>query len=302
MILGKVIKMKNRAILLIILAGLLWGTSGIFVNFLSPYGITAFQMTAIRGVVSVIAIGTYMLITARRMITKVFKLKLRDLPLIAGAGLSMFVTAAAYYISMQLTSIATSVILMYTAPIFVTCYSVIFLKEKLTVKKALAVIAVFLGCAFVSGVVGGIKMNFWGVLIGLLSGISYSAYNIITKAEMKRNVNPVSATFYCYIFMAVLALLISKPQGIITVAMNNSISVIFLMLGLGFFTFAMPYLLYTVALRDVSASLATNLGVIEPLAATVYSAVIFKEVLSVYQIIGIVLVIGAVIVLGRSEE
>ena len=302
MILGKVIKMKNRAILLIILAGLLWGTSGIFVNFLSPYGITAFQMTAIRGVVSVIAIGTYMLLTARRMITKVFKLKLRDLPLIAGAGLSMFVTAAAYYISMQLTSIATSVILMYTAPIFVTCYSVIFLKEKLTVKKALAVIAVFLGCAFVSGVVGGIKMNFWGVLIGLLSGISYSAYNIITKAEMKRNVNPVSATFYCYIFMAVLALLISKPQGIITVAMNNSISVIFLMLGLGFFTFAMPYLLYTIALRDVSASLATNLGVIEPLAATVYSAVIFKEVLSVYQIIGIVLVIGAVIVLGRSEE
>jgi drug/metabolite transporter (DMT)-like permease len=177
--------MKNRAILLIILASLLWGTSGIFVNYLSPYGITAFQMTAIRGAVSVLVIGAYMLITAKKMITKVFALKLRNLPLIAGAGLSMFVTAAAYYISMQLTSIATSVILMYTAPLFVTCYSVIFLKEKLTVKKALSVIAIFAGCAFVSGVVGGIKMNFWGVLIGLLSGISYSAYNIITKAEMK---------------------------------------------------------------------------------------------------------------------
>ena len=294
--------MKKKSLIYIIVASLLWGTSGIFVNYLSPYGISALQMSAIRGTISVLAIGIYMLVTTKRMITKVFSVKLRDIPLIVGAGLSMFMTASCYYISMQLTSVATSVILMYTAPLFVTCYSVIFMKEKLTAQKLIGVITIFVGCALVSGVVGGIKVNFWGVVIGLLSGISYSAYNIITKIEMKRNVNPASATFYCYVTMAVLGLLISKPQNIITVAMNNSINVTLLMLGLGVFTFALPYFLYTVALKDVSASLASSLGIIEPLAATVYSVILFKEQLGIYQILGIVLVIGAVIVLERTEE
>ena len=293
---------KNKSILLIIVAGLMWGTSGIFVHYLSPYGITAFQMTAIRGCVSVLAIGTYMLITARKMITRIFTLKLRDLPLVAGVGFSMFSAAACYYVSMQLTSIATSVILMFTAPLFVTCYSVIFLKEKLDVKKVLSIISIFVGCAFVSGVVGGIKMNFLGIVIGFMSAIALSAYNILTKAVVKRNITPISGTFYCYVFMSIFALLISKPQNIIIVAMNNSITVTLLMLGLGIFTFALPYFMYTVALKHVSVSLATNLSVIEALAATVYSAVLFKENLNVYQIVGIALIIGAVIVLGRSEE
>ena len=294
--------MKNRAIFFIVLAGLMWGTSGVFVNYLSPYGITALQMAAIRGIVSVLAIGTYLLVTTKSKITKVLTVRLRDIPLIIGAGISVFMTASSYYISMQLTSVATSVILMYTAPLFVTCYSVVFMKEKLTIAKGAGIITIFVGCALVSGVVGGMKMNFTGVAIGLLAGISYSAYNIITKIEMKRQVQPISATFYCYLTMAMLGLLVSSPQNIVTVAMNNSVGVTLLMLGLGIFTFTLPYFLYTVALKDVSASLASGLGTIEPLAATVYSVVLFKEQLSVYQIIGIVLVICAVIVLGRSKE
>jgi len=294
--------MKKQSLLLIIIASLLWGTSGIFVNYLSPYGITALQMTAIRGTVSVLAIGIYMLITTKRMAKQVFSVKARELPMIIAAGFCMFMTASCYYISMQLTSVATSVILMYTAPLFVTCYSVIFMKERLTIQKIIGIVSIFIGCAFVSGVVGGIKMNFWGVAIGLLSGISYSAYNIVTKIEMKRNVKPVSATFYCYVTMTVLALLVSQPSNIITVAMNNSINATFLMIGLGIFTFAMPYFLYTIALKDVSASLASSLGVIEPLSATVYSAVLFNEKLGVYQVLGILLVVGAILLLTRDEK
>lgn len=54
--------MKNRAFIYIILAGMLWGTSGLFVHFLAPFGLNALQMASIRGTVSAVCMVLYALI------------------------------------------------------------------------------------------------------------------------------------------------------------------------------------------------------------------------------------------------
>lgn len=289
---------NNKALICIILAGLLWGTSGIFVHYLAPYGITSMQMTAIRGVVSLIAIGIYILATDREL----FRTNFVNLLLGAGAGLSMFITASAYYTSMQLTSVSTSVILMYTAPLFVMAYSVVFLKEKFTFIKGISVIGIFIGCALVSGVVGGMKYNTLGIIIGFISGIAYSAYNIFTKIEMNRKINPLTATFYCYVFMAFFAVVFSSPQNLIPIVKQNPPVFILAFIGLGVLTSAMPYFLYTIGLKKLPAGVASSLGIIEPLAATIYSMILFGEKLSIYHIIGVVLILCAVVLLSRPEE
>ena len=46
------ILMKNKAFIYIIIAGLLWGTSGIFVHYLAPLGLSPLQMASIRGTVA----------------------------------------------------------------------------------------------------------------------------------------------------------------------------------------------------------------------------------------------------------
>lgn len=289
--------MKNKALLYIIIAGLLWGTSAIFVHYLSPYGLTSMQMTAIRGVVSLFAIGIYLVIYNKSF----FVISLSDLPLCAGAGFSMFLTACCYYSSMQLTSVSTSVVLMYTAPIFVMCYSVIFMKERLTKIKLISVVCVFVGCGLVSGVIGGLKYDLFGMVMGLISGIAYSAYNIITKVEMCRKVNPLSATFYCYVFMALFAVLTSSPFDMNIVTMKNFWILALLMVGLGICTSVLPYFLYTLGLKELPAGTASSLGVIEPLAATVYSVLLLGERLTLYSVIGITLILSAVFMLSRTE-
>ncbi|MBR5505295.1 MAG: hypothetical protein IKV73_03205 [Clostridia bacterium] len=44
--------MKKQAFIFIILAGLLWGTSGIFVHYLAPFGFSSLQLVFFRTVVS----------------------------------------------------------------------------------------------------------------------------------------------------------------------------------------------------------------------------------------------------------
>lgn len=290
--------MKKNGLIYITIAGLLWGTSGIFVNFLTPYGLSPMQITGARGTFALIAIGLYLVIFARDL----FKAKWSHLPLFALSGLMMYVTSGFYYISINETSMATSVILMYTAPVYVIIFSVLFLGEKLSFTKIISILGVICGCALVSGVVGGMKFNLLGVVMGLASGITYSIYNIIVKVEMSKKANAFTATFYCYVFMALFSWIVTPPSGFIPVISREPLKIIILMAGLGIFTSCLPYFLYTLGLKTMPAGVAASLGVLEPLAATVYGVLFFNEELGIFNIIGIVLIVASVITLGKIKE
>ncbi len=290
--------MKTKSFIYIVLAGLLWGTSGIFVNILAPYGFSSLQMTFLRVMVSFISIFIYILFFHK----SVFKTNIKELLLFACGGVCLFATSACYYASMQLTSIATAVILMYTAPIFVMVFSVMFFDEKFTRLKAAALVCMIIGCALVSGVVGGLKINIPGVMLGLLSGVSYSAYNIFTKLQMRRKSHPLKATLYCFLFATIVAFIISEPFGIVEYIPKNPAVILPLGIGIGICTCVLPYLLYTIALKNLPVGTAAALGILEPMSATVFGVLIFKEPLTFFSIVGIVLILGAVYMLSKSDN
>lgn len=289
--------MKKYALLEIILAGIFWGTSAIFVHYLAPYGISSLQMTFIRAVVSFLSLCIFALIKDR----KIFHATGKELLMFMGSGLSFFGTAACYFISMQATSISTAVILMYTAPIFVMLYSVLFLGEKLTPLKTIAVVLMLIGCGFVSGVIGGLKFDLIGILIGFLSGIAYSSYNIITKIEMRNGSNPITATLYCFMFATIIGLFIGNPAELPTFIAKD-IELLPLMLALGVCTCILPYTLYTLALKVLPAGTTSALGIIEPMAATLFGIILFKDPMDLYSALGIILILGAVFMLSKNAE
>lgn len=290
--------MIKRAYFYIIAAGIFWGTSGLFVAALSPYGFSSLQMTAMRGVVSAVCMSLYCFFSDK----KLFKASPFETFLFILSGLSMFGTASCYYISMQESSVSTAVVLMYTAPIIVMIYSVLFLGEKLTKLKLCAVLLMLLGCALVSGIIGGFKFSVWGIAAGFMSGISYSSYNILTKIQMRKGARPQSATLYCFIFMAILAVAFCNPAELVTLAAKAPAPIIPLMIGIGVVTTVLPYLLYTFAMRELPAGTASSLGIVEPMSATIFSITLLGEKPDIFSIVGIVLIIGAVFILGKSEK
>jgi len=290
--------LKKRAFLYIIMAGILWGTSGIFGNVLPDYGFTPFHITAVRGGVSFICIFVFALIKDRRLL----KVKPLDLLLYLGIGISLFVTSACYYLAINMTSISTAVVLMYTAPIFVMAFSVMFFGEKLSVIKLCTVFTMLLGCVFVSGVIGGMKFDFLGIVIALLSGISYATYNILTKISMRRENSPITTTVYGFLFMAVISLTICEPWLIIENTAKSPAILVPTLLALGILTFVLPYFLYTLGMKELPAGTASALGIVEPMTATIFSITIFGEPISVFSAVGIILILSSVILLSFTEN
>ena len=288
---------KKRAFLFIIIAGVLWGTSGLFVAALEPMGYTAPQMSAMRGTVAFLCFAVYALVKCR----SVFATDVKTLLLYVGLGLSLFGTGTFYFVSMQMTSVSTAVVLMYMAPIYVTVFSVLFFNEKMTLLKGFSIIVMLVGCALVSGIVGGFKFDALGVFMGFMAGVSYGSYNILTKIAMRKQKHPVSTTMYGAGFMAVIALGSCNLPSLVKIALDKPLLSAVLIVGIGIVTFVLPYFLYTVAMRDLCAGEASTLAIIEPMSATLFGLCLGQYPAPLCYV-GIVLILFAVVLLGRGEN
>ena len=288
----------KRAFVLVFIACVLWGTSGIFVHFLSPYGFTALQMTAVRGILSFLLMAGFALLFDRGQ----FRIGgFRELYLYVFMGVSLFGTAFCYYQSMRMTSVSTAVVLMYISPIYILLFSVVVFREKLGLVKGISVAGILLGCVLVSGIVGGGRFNLPGVLIGVLSGVSYAVYNILAKLSVRRGGSPIKATLYAFLFMTAVALIPSHPDRILSCAAQRPAVTVPLLLGLGICTCILPYFLFNYSLKTLPSGTASAMSIIEPLSASVFSFTLLGEDVDVPSIIGIVLILVCVIVLERSE-
>ena len=289
--------MKLRAFTYVILAGVLWGTSGIFVHYLSPYGFTSLQLTAVRGTVSALVMVGYALIRDRRL----FRIGWRELLLFSLIGASLFGTASLYFTAMQMTSVSTAVVLMYTAPVYVSIFSMLFFGERFTPLKLISIAVMLLGCGLVSGIIGGMRFDGPGILVGVLCGAVYATYNILTKIAMRRGSHPVSTTAYSFIFLSLIAVAVCRPDELFQSAASAPEVTLPLRLGLGLLTFVAPYFLYTLGMKELPAGTVSALGIVEPMSATLFSVLLLGERLEWTAVVGIVLILIALVALGKSD-
>ena len=287
------------SIVLIVIAGLLWGTTGLFATFFGDtVGLDPMQRTSIRTVFAAIAMATFLFFKDK----KLFRISLKNLLLCIAAGTVMYFTALAYFLSIDFASVPVAVVLMYTSPVIVMAFSVAFMGEKLTLLKGVAVAVMLAGCVLVSGIIGDASFNLWGLVFGLLSGVLYSGYNVITKFEMQRGLNPLTASTYAFITMATVSLFFANPVKTAGVLIESPLTLLPMAVLFGVITCTMPYLLYTMSLKKLPVGTAAALAVIEPMAATVFSVIVLQEMPTVFAWIGIVLILAAVLLLAKSEK
>ena len=137
---------KNRnnpttGYLCILMAGILWGTIGLFVRLLNDLGadssVTAFIRIFMGSLIMFAVLIVMSLVRGENMF------RLTKAGLIQCIILGFFTQAmfnACYSRSINSVGVATGSVLLYTAPIFVCVMSALIFKEKITSRKAIALI------------------------------------------------------------------------------------------------------------------------------------------------------------------
>ena len=290
-------KQELRCLASVIFAGTLWGFMGVFRRYFGEYGIDSAGLIFLRCGTAALMFFLMLLICDPSGL----KIKLKDIWCFLGTGLcSMLFFTYCYFQAINLMSLSAAAILLYTAPFFVILLSALFFGERFTSGKIVALVIAFAGCCLVSGVGGDMQVSGQGLLFGLGSGIGYALYSIFAKFALEKGYTTNTINLYTHSFAALGSALIWGIQEPLQISFS-SLTLILATLSLGFFTCFLPYLLYTYSLTGLEAGKASIYANIEPVVATVAGVFIFKESLSLQNMIGIAMVFIAVILLNRME-
>lgn len=284
--------MKKLSPFFIFIAGVLWGTMGIFVRRYNDEGMMSMDVVEIRAVVTAVLMLCFLLIYDRTLL----KIKWKDLWCFLGTGLlSILFFNFCYFKAMTITSLSVAAVLLYTAPTIVMILSGILFRERFTWVKIAALAATFVGCVFVTGVIGSSdSLSFFGIMVGLGAGLGYALYSIFSRYALERGYHTYTIIFYTFLIAAIGGLPFANIRLIGEVCTSNVSYIIFTVI-FGLASTVLPYILYTVGLKQVENGKASIIASVEPVVATLLGIFLFHERLTLNGMIGVVLVLGAIV-------
>jgi len=216
---------------------------------------------------------------------------------VAGVAASNFL----YYFAIEKTTVATAIILQYTAPVWVLLYMVVRKLQHATLQRVLAVAAAVIGAALAIGMIGHgrLRLNPLGVLAALGAAFAFAFYNVFGHGLVARYERWRVLTYV--LLGAALFWLVVNPPWKIAAAHYSGTQWGFL------FVFActsvlLPFSLYFTGLQYLDATRAIVTSCLEPVFAILFAATFVAERLSWLQGVGVALVVVATIIVQLPER
>ena len=285
-------------ILALVLASVLWGTTGTAASFLpdavSPIAIGASTMT----------VGGLLLFvfSARASVATLRDPRARKW--LALGAIGVFVYPLAFYTAMDEAGVAVgNVVALGSGPIFAAILEWVWERHRLSIRWALCAGVAIVGVILLS--TGRIadeasgKSVSLGVALGLLAGLAYALYTyastrVLDLGHSSRGVMGgmfgLGAVLLAPVLIATAAPLLQRGDSIAIAA--------YLAIGPMF----IAYLLFGFGLRSIRSSVATTVTLIEPVVAAALAIIVVGEQLRWSGWIGLALILVGVSLLVSARQ
>jgi hypothetical protein len=261
---------KSKAIILLICTAILWSKGGFLIKYIQWHPV------AIAGGRSILA--------ALIMWAYVKKPKFTWSSIQIMGAVAYALTVILFVIANKLTTAANAILLLYTGPIYVALFSFWFLKEKITTIDWITILTV----------IGGMALFFMeklshdgllGNIIAILAGISFAWLALCLRKQ--KDESPLESLILGNILTGIIGLPFIIDSGI--PSQQSMIALIVL----GAFQLGLPYILYSKAIKHVSALDAVLIPVLEPILNPIWVFLLLGESIGIWPMIG-----GAIIIIA----
>ncbi len=266
--------MRTVSIYLLIATAILWSLGGVLIKSVD------WNPMAISGARSGIAAVLLLTVVRHPRFTWSF-------PQIGGAV--SYVGAVTFVaIANKLTTAANTILLHYTAPIWIALLSTAFLGERTTLTDWLTILVMIGGMAlfFADDLT---QASFLGTIVAVVSGFCFGCVTLFLRKQKD------GSALETVILGNILATLISIP---FMLGSSPGLRGWLLLAVAGIFQLGLPYLLYTVALRHVSALEAILITIIEPILNPLWVLFAIGEKPGPWALVGGAIVLVSVAIRG----
>lgn len=280
---------KIIGILLIALSAASFGTLAIFGHYVYADGMDTFTVLFLRFGVSA-SIMTFILLLRKESFPRG-----RILGQLIGMGALGYVGQSFMYLTaINYASAGLVALLLYLYPFFVAILSTIFLHEKMTAIKAIALVLALTGTALTVGPVSG---QLSGALMAIAAALIYSIY-IIVGTNVMKHVSPVQSSTVIFASAGAVFGVLAIVNGMHFPVTNSGW---FAMSAIIFVSTIIPVVAFLAGLERIGPINAAMLSTLEPVVTVLLAMWLFGDTLLPIVMFGGGLILTAVILLTGSE-
>ena len=223
-----------------------------------------------------------------------FTLKRNEILPLAIMGILFSISSLTLFMSYNYMDAGiASTILLY--PIMVSVISAVVFREKLSLMTTIAIALAFWGISLLNENGSGKPLNMIGLSLVVLSALSYAIYLIGVNRSVLKSMPTEKLTFYSILFgISIYSIRLNcltdlQPLTSPFMWMNA--------IGLALLPTVISLITITASIHLIGSTPTSILGALEPVTALVCGVLVFGEVLTFKNIIGILMVLSAVTVI-----
>ncbi len=298
----------NRGYLIGLTGIFFWSWTGVFISYLlKNYPLAPMTLAFWRNVIVTIALLIGLALFRRSTL----HLAPAGRKYLLWYGLALTFMNVAWTWSVALNGAAVSTVMVYASPGITALAARFFFKERLSLIRLAAFASSLIGCVLVAKAADPAQwqLNAGGILIGIISAFSFTAYSLMGKVTAQRNINSWTATLGAFVIgaiallpIALLALSGAAADRASLWSLGAHLDGWLILIVLAVIPTIGGFGLYAASLGYLPAGTANLLATLEPVLTTIWAYLLLHEALDGSQLIGGALIFGSVIALRLEER
>ncbi len=201
------------------------------------------------------------------------------------------------YIFMD-AGIASTIVFMY--PVWVAVIMALFFHERASALTWVCLLMAFAGIALLTRSSSGAMLSVTGVVLVLLSALSYAIYIVGVNRSTVHDPNSSVVTFYALVFG--ILIYVVRLHGLVDLQFPVSATGWVCAFCLALFPTIISLVTMTISIHYIGSTFAAILGALEPITAILIGTLVFGERLTPRICLGIFLVLLAVTLLVAGKK
>lgn len=285
---------RGRGTLLIVLSSVCFGSSGTIAKPAMLAGLSPEQVAAAR-----IGLAALVLVVVAAVFRpRLLRVRRHEWPLLAGYGLlGVAGVQLCYFVAAGRLPVGVAILLEFTSPVLIALWTRLR-GTKLPGRMWFGIALAMTGLAFVARIWEGLSLDAMGLLAGLGAAVCSAGYFLFGEHGATTR-DPLGVVTWGMVIGAIAVCAVAPPWTLPAAVLSAPAGlgpwqppVWVLLVAVALFSTVLAYALGTSALRHLPASVASVVGLLEPLVATATAWALLGESLTWPQLLGAVVLLG----------
>ncbi len=292
-------KKQLMGIPLVLLAGCLWGLSGVLGQLLfQSTDISIGYVSTIRMLVSGVGILSICIIKNDSSMFAIWKNKNAMIRLFFFAIAGVMSVQYTYFSAIAASNAATGTVLQYTYPILMLLYTALYMKKMPSIQEIFAIISAFLGIVLISthGNLHTLSISKAALAWGLSSAVAFVIYTV-SPQKLHNHYSIFAVTGWGFLLAGILMCIITKSYAVhVSFTPYSAL----LVTAIAIFGTLIPFLIYGFGVRLLGNVKASLFATVEPVVSAILAFFLANVTFTKIDILGFVCILGAIQVVAMQ--